>query len=418
MNIAMVHSNTTNFTLNLLCIGRAARSSALRSTLIFTISGVLFALSNLLLARAMPKTEFATFILFFALVQIGMALGPAGIEVIVNRTRLDPRLEILYRSFLTASIIGGIMIAISSYTYNIEAELLVILMISVIAGSANRLAAAHFQSRQHFGLSLCLSQSQNFFMMIAAGIAISITTVNAWVPCIIVAFGYVTSATFGWIMLLVNMASPKTSNLSISWREALTILVFNGALLIMMHIERLIIPKVLSIDILATLGVLMTVAGSPFRMLRLGITFTLLPRFRDAKTPKERRLLLAREGAVVFIVALTASVAVWTLAPIFVKWFLSGKYLITQALVMAVIIAGFAKIFDALASTAVTSIGSSHELSILSFWSWICLAISTTGAFIGAQWGLVGVVYGVGLGWFSHAAIASVLAIKHFRPSA
>jgi len=204
------------------------------------------------------------------------------------------------------------------------------------------------------------------------------------------------------------------NNFSISWREATSILGFNGALMIMMQFERLIVPKVLAIEVLATLAVLMTVAGSPFRMLQLGTRFTMLPLFRSADSAKERRRILLIEGIVIFSVAIAASIAVWLIAPILFSWFLSGKYIISKALIMAVITVGFAKILDAVASTAITALGSTKELSILTSLSWVALGISGLGAAIGANWGLVGVIYGVGFGWFFRTMIASALALRYF----
>ena len=344
-------------------------------------------------------------------------MGPVGIEVIVNRHKLHPDLCLLNRTFISAFIVGGLIIAIGDLIYNINLGLLIVILISIVSGSGNRLAAAHCQSMQRFGLSLCLSQSQNIFLLIAAFVTMFLKLSNTLIPCTIVCAGYVISASLGWIYLLYIRTEVKSSKQSISWREALTILTFNGALLIMMHIERLIVPKVLSIETLATLGVLMIVAGSPFRMLQLGIRFTMLPRFRDAGSAKQRRGLLSREGSIMLSAAIVASIVVWFLAPIIVRWFLSGKYIISQELIMAVIVVGFIKIFDAFTSTAITSVCSSRELGILSFSGWISLSISAAGAFIGTRWGLVGVIYGVGIGWFSRAIISSRLSIKHFRSS-
>lgn len=415
MAMALEYSTIFNPYTNLKRVQNISRSPALQVAVLYGISGVVFAVSNLMLARYLPKIEFALVTLFLAMVQISMPIGMGGVEVIVNRKKLDPSVYLLKRVLLTASVIGGLTISIGYSVYNIKLGLLLILLFIIIIGSSNSLAAHHFQSMQKFGLSLCLSQSSNLSLAIAAGATFVMTITTAWIPCAIIAAGYAVSATLGWTKLFRNSQRTMFSKPSISWIEAATILGFNGALLIMVQLERLIVPKVLSIEKLATLGVLMTVAGFPFSVLGLGIRLSMLPRFRDANKPAECRRLLAKEGTIVLFVAITASIVVWLLAPVLVKWFLSGKYDISRALVMAAIIAGFAKLFDAFASTVATALGSLKVLSLLSFLSWISLAISVIGAFIGARWGLEGVIYGVGFGWFFRALMTSILSKNYFR---
>jgi O-antigen/teichoic acid export membrane protein len=415
--MAIEYSNMINSPINFIWIKKIVKSPAVFSTVIFTVSGILFAVSNLILARFLPKTEYGIFLLFFTFVQLGIFMGPIGIEVIVNRHKLHPDLRLLYQVFITASIIGGFIVTIGGLIYNLKFGLLIVILISIVSGSGNRLAAAHCQSMQRFGLSLCFSQNQNIFLLIAALITMFFGLSHALIPCSIVGAGYMISASTSWVYLLYRRPKYSFYKQSILWREALTILTLNGAMLMMMHIERLAVPKVLSMETLATLGILMIVAGSPYRMLQLGVHFTILPRFRDAGSAKQRKKLLLKEGSTMLFTAIIASIAVWFLAPIIVKWFLSGKYYISQTLIMATIVIGFTKIFDAFASTAVTSVSSSRELGILSFSSWMALCISIAGVFIGARWDLLGVIYGVGIGWFLRVVISSILSIKYFRSS-
>ena len=52
------------------------RSSALRAAAVLGVSGVALACSNLMLARVLPTGELARFAFFFAIVQIGIKIGP------------------------------------------------------------------------------------------------------------------------------------------------------------------------------------------------------------------------------------------------------------------------------------------------------------------------------------------------------
>ena len=46
---------------------------------------------------------------------------------------------------------------------------------------------------------------------------------------------------------------------------------------------------------------------------------------------------------------------------------------------------------------------------------WISAVVALGGAYAGARWGLAGVIYGVGLGWFLRAAVAFALIVRHLR---
>jgi O-antigen/teichoic acid export membrane protein len=308
-------------------------------------------------------------------------------------------------------------VVVSSLVYEINIGLRLLLGLAIIAASANRVAAAYYQSMQLFRPSLCVSESPVLFIALAALAIVVLKSYSAWIPCTIILMGYAISTTISWIKLTPYGQVYNETNLSIRWREAFSILGINGALLIMVQFERLIVPKVLTLEVLATFVVLMTVAGSPFRMLQLGTTFAMLPRFRSANSPKKLKKLLLVEGTLILCTALGVGIAVWFIAPIIVLWFLSEKYIISEALIMASIIVGFIKIVDAITSTAVTALGSSKELGILTGLGWAAIGISGLGAFIGGHWGLVGVIYGVGFGWFFRALIGTVFIGTYLFPT-
>ena len=68
---------------------RLWRSPTLRSAAVMGASGVGFAGANLILARQLPESEYALFTLFLALVNLGYALAPAGIETFVVRSPVE-----------------------------------------------------------------------------------------------------------------------------------------------------------------------------------------------------------------------------------------------------------------------------------------------------------------------------------------
>jgi Na+-driven multidrug efflux pump len=43
------------------------------------------------------------------------------------------------------------------------------------------------------------------------------------------------------------------------------------------------------------------------------------------------------------------------------------------------------------------------------------VALAIPAAVFGAQWGLAGVIYGVGLGWLARAVTALLITLRHLR---
>src|SRR6185503_7320287 len=122
--------------------------------------------------------------------------------------------------------------------------------------------------------------------------------------------------------------------------------------LILIPLDRLIIPHYLPLHDLATFGVLAAVAGSLFRVLQMGVGYSLVPRLRATESVQERRRLVAREARVVAGVVVVGSAAIAVVTPLVEHWFLQGKYHLTAALVIATIVSGVVKLFNAFTKAA------------------------------------------------------------------
>jgi len=101
--------------------------------------------------------------------------------------------------------------------------------------------------------------------------------------------------------------------------------------------------------------------------------------------------------------------------PLLVDWLLEGRYTLAAALVLAVLISGLAKVLTAFGSTIVGAIGSTKALHGLTVLSWGGVALGLAGAVIGARWGLIGLVCGVGGGWLAQGLAGLVLAYHGLR---
>jgi O-antigen/teichoic acid export membrane protein len=387
------------------------KSSALRTAVVFGLGGVGYALGNLLLARALPPAEFGVFTLFLALVQIGASLAPIGLQGQVNRRPggvVSPG-----RPLLTSVIVAAATAIVASMLYRMEVAFIVALVVSITAGGTSQVASAVFQSRLRFGLALSLSQGLAAALLGMGAVAVVAGGVEPWFLAALVAGYYVISASVGWGILARER--PRGPNEPHSLLEGLSLLGITAAALILMQLERLLTPRLLTLEDLATFAVVATLAGSPFRMLQMGAGYTLLPRLSTASTAEERQQLARREAVAVTLIGGAAALVILSAAPWVAAWLLAGKYELSTALLIAALVSGAVKLADGFATTIVWALGSPRQLALLNWVSWTCAGIGVAAAWFGARWGLLGLMYGVTLGWVSRGAVAGALASKLLR---
>ena len=141
----------------------------------------------------------------------------------------------------------------------------------------------------------------------------------------------------------------------------------------------------------------------------------MIPRLRDANTVSERRRLLRHEFLVFSIVMGLASVAIWLLAPRIAHWFLTGRYDLSTALIIAMIVSGLLKVLSAFGTSVVSALAPEKGLYLLSTASWACIVLATALAFVLQPWGLTGVIYAISGGWFARTCAAFWIAAPHLR---
>jgi hypothetical protein len=95
--------------------------------------------------------------------------------------------------------------------------------------------------------------------------------------------------------------------------------------------------------------------------------------------------------------------------------FLAGKYHLAGSLVLAAIVSGIAKIANAFTKSTASALADTRELSLVNVFAWLSVGVALVAVYVGARWGLAGVIYGVGLGWFVRAAVAFALIVRHLR---
>jgi O-antigen/teichoic acid export membrane protein len=390
-------------------------SPTLRSVFVYGASGLGFAGANLLLARLLPTTEYALFTLVIALSNLGYSLAPAGVDGIVNRRQLDAGPRLLRRTMSASLLVGAAFVLVAELAYQMSPVMLTVLFVSTVAGGAMAVAGAQFQSERRFGISLALTQSPNLVLLVAALAVVVFNDHEAWLPLIISATGFLLAAIYGWVVLFRERRSHPPRDTWFPWSEAISFAGLNAAGLVLIQLDRLIIPYVLPLHDLATYGVLAAIAGSLFRVLQMGVGYTLVPRLRVADSVIERRHLIAHEARLVGAMVVAGSVAIWLVTPLVEQWLLQGKYHLSGSLLLAAVISGVAKILNAFTKSTVTALATPGELSLVNVLGWVSIALAIPAAVFGARWGLAGVMYGVGLGWLLRAATAFYVTMRHLK---
>lgn len=392
-------------------------SSALRAATVFTVSGGAFAGANLLLARSLSAREYGLFTLIVSILYVGYTLAPLGADGVVNRRRLRAAPPLLRRTVATSLSLALIVPLVGGLVYEeLGTGALVVLAVGIAAGGVNRMAAAQYQSRRRFRISLALSETGNVLLVAAAFFALLLDHDDGLMPVGVLAGGLVILAAFGWTRLLREGARDGTSPDVFCWRDSLSYAFMSWAGYVLIQLERLVIPKVLTLEDLALFGVLACLVIAPFRVLQLAVGYTLLPRLRAAEDVAARRRLIAREARLVLGVCVVACGAVLVVAPWLVDLLLADKYELTPPLLAVGLVAGFAKMLNGFVRAAVTALVSTRRLALVSAFGWLAVGVAVVGAVLGRPWGLEGVVLGISAGWLARAAAsAAVVAPELLR---
>jgi O-antigen/teichoic acid export membrane protein len=399
-----------------LLIARLLKSDSLRSAIGFAAGGAGFAAGNILLAKVMLPESFGVVALVLALNQFGVTFGPFGLEIVANRhrPRVGRRLGSLALTFATATGIGAA--AIAYWYYGLAAGVVVLLVPMVMGSATGRVCSALFQGEHRFRSAMVLSQASNGILLIIALLALGLSLDSERFILVLMALGYVITSGVGWLVAYRTVNDGRQElGLDVAFKEGTAALGIGVGVEILSQFERLAIPKVGSVGMLGTYAVLAAVAGSPFRMIRIGTSFSLVPRLRAATSAAEARAVIGRESLTALLMAAASSLAVVLIAPLVFNALLKGKYAIGWSLIAATIIVGLAKIWESFSTAITVACGTPRSMAIISVLAWICLAIAAGAMIIGARYGLLGILYGVGGAWALLAAGGSYLAVVSLR---
>jgi hypothetical protein len=390
-------------------------SPTLRSVAVLGLSGVGFAVANLVLARVLLTEQYALFTLVVALINVGYPLAPAGADGMVNRRALEAGPRLLRRILRPIVPVALVFAALGLVAYETSLPVALMILVCVAAGGALLVAAAQFQSEQRFGISLALNQSPNLVLLLSALWVVVAGGRDAQGPLLVWTAGFVATAAAGWWLLARERHAKPHRSIDFPWSEAVAVAGLSAAGLLLIQLERLLLPHLLPLRDLATYGVLGAIVGSLFRVLQMGVGYSLLPRLRAAPGVLERRRLIAKEARLVLAIVALGSAVIWIATPLVERWFLDGKYHLSAALVLAALVTGVVKIMNGFAQSTVSALADARELSVLSVLGWMAVVIAVGGAAVGARWGLPGVIYGVGVGWLVRSSTAFYMVSRHLR---
>lgn len=384
-------------------------SASIRSALVFGFGGVAFALATLLMARFLSPEVFGLLALLLALIQIGLAVGPVGVDLLINRELFPPSGRLARRVLPTAVVTGAMVGLVAVQAYGAPITLALIISLAVAAAAISKVGAAFFQSHHLFNRSLALTQGHNFVLLLAVPLAFRFRDDGLPYILMVVAAAYVLTALLGWLAARQRFGGDDDGRQP-SWAEGLYGMGVIIAVLVLAQTERLLIPLLLSLEDMAQFGVLAAVVIAPFRMLQLAVGYTLLPRLRKAENLEASRRILRGEAFIAVLVGLVGGLGVFWLGPIVIDLITDGRYALSSTLFLAAIGIGWIRLTQSILVTTVNSLGDREQLRTLNRLGWASLAVAVSAAWLLSANGLIGILLGVGCGWACQAVVAYFLA--------
>lgn len=388
---------------------------AIKAASVFALGGAGFALANLILARNLSTQDYGQFALLLAVLNLGIPLGPVGLDAAILRHQPGASKGLLRVTILVGLLMGVLIGLGAGLIYALDTTVIYLLCVAIAAGSIAKLSASVYQSEKQFAKSLWLLQSQNITLVLGAlatGLVFTIapTTVFAFFTA-----HWLLVALVGWIALLKFSSRRSNADWRIPWREIPALYGYIITVQMAAQLDKLMLPKVLDIESLAMFGVLSALVLAPFKVFQAGVGFTLIPQLRTAKTKRERRRTVLHEAKSTALVIGLSFFSGFVVAPWVARIFLVGKYELDPILIGAAVFAGSARVLVMFVSSIVTALGNAKHLALMNRGSWLALLLSIIGGWWGAQWGLPGFIAGFAVGSLFRVALAAEIAVKAWR---
>ena len=387
----------------------------IRVAAISAFAGVGFSGANLVLAWALPEEDYGLVALVVALVNMGAGIGPLGLDGVVNRQLVRADRRLLNVGVAAGGICATAVCMAGFVLYDLTPAISMVMWLAIVAGALTMLAEARFQAVHRFVLATSLGQSGNLGLAAASLVVILLNVRSPVLAVSLIAGIFVATAAWSWSRLLsqIDYESRQIAYKDLS--DAVSFAGIMAAAQLLLQIERMLIPGLISLEALATFGVMAAIVVAPYRTLQMAVRFTLLPRLRSTSDPSLRLQMLGKETAFLGVICALGALALWVLTPPVVELLYSEKFEVSQALLAAGIVSGIIKVLSAVVRTAAEAYCSTRELWIQTWLSWLAVGLSVAGAIVGVRWGLPGVVYGASAGPVIRSIPTALIAAKYYK---
>jgi O-antigen/teichoic acid export membrane protein len=365
----------------------------------------------------MPEAAYGQLALLIALLNLSHRVAPLGLDGLVNRHPVELSPALIGRLYAAAVPVTALVLLGSRAVYGLGTRELTWLGIGILAGATSYLGASLLQARHRFVPSAFVNHATDFTVLIAGLVSLVVLFRDPAAPLGIVVGGHLVAAPLV-LMRVRSSDAPAARPVSLSWGESFSYAGFVAGAMALQQLDRLVIPRLLSFEALATFSVLAVLVIAPFHVLQLAVEHTLLPRLRHAERPAERRRLLRTEALALFGIGLPAGLLAVGIVPWLADLLLGGKYELGRGLVLAAVVAGLLRVASGLARTTAAALGTTSELARLNAQAWFAVLVGAAGAVLGSRFGLTGTIYGTSLGWATLVMVAMRVGARHVREEA
>lgn len=373
-------------------------SPFVRSGFFMMLSGLSFSVANIIFARTMEIESYGLLSLSVAILAFAAPLGMLGADGIVNRYKTTPDWRLFGRVLLSSALVAIVAVSFSAAVYGLEGPIVSLLYVLIVALALTQFAAAYLQSQLKLVMSIVFGGSLNFMLLAVSLVALVYRVQSPFVALAVLALAQCGIAALA-IGQVIRLRGHVRGAYTFDWREALAIVFMTSSGIMLVQLERFLTPRLLTIEDLATLGVVLAIVGPPFRLLQLTSGHVLLPVLRASRDRRETSSLIARQSIVLVLIIVPLCGAIWFSRPLLQQFFLADRYVLSSDLLLAVLIAGTVKALSGIARAGDTALLSRRAMWLSGAVTWFGILISAGAALHLSTSGLVGVVYAVSLGW-------------------
>ena len=372
-------------------------------------------IANVVWARVLPVRTYAVVALWLAIFNSAIRLAPFGADLEVVRNNGLLTSTSIRQVAMTAVFTGVIAAIVTGVAYDLAVPISASVGVAIGAGGLLTYASAALQARREYVPSLLLLHASNYVTLLVAlvtvglGVTSEATIVCALAVCMIAVLA----------LMVGNLARMRTDAVAEPVRTLLQrlwpLLIITGSYELMMTSDRLTTPLLLSFEDLAMLSVLLALAGPPFRLLELAVSYTLMPELKSATDGGTSSKVIRHSSLVAVALSSCASVGLLLVLGPLGDLLFGDKFEIPISLVLAVLAVGIVRVAHSFAHAAATAIVPENELPRLAVLGTIAAVLVLVGAIAGAHWGLQGLVLGSLVGWIFRTAVYATRVHRAIR---